>query len=101
MSAGLFRAFGSLSVLPRAAILCCQTVAVGGIIFLLVIARNPQFRQEAWLRPARRVIRWSALGFSVSLCRKGNCGEHYTVSLSLRSFGSLREVAIGLCADLM
>src|SRR5215472_3460711 len=33
------------------------------------------------------------------LCRKGNCREHYTVSLSLRSFGSLREAAIGLCAS--
>ena len=66
MLAELFRAFGSLSLLLRAAILCCQTVAVGGIIFLLVIARAPQFRRESWLRPARRVIRWGALGFAIS-----------------------------------
>src|ERR1700740_754069 len=66
MSAELLGAYGFLSVLLRAAILCCQTVAVGGIIFLLVIARAPQFRREAWLRPACRVVRWAALGFAVS-----------------------------------
>ena len=66
MSAELLGAYGFLSVLLRAAILCCQTVAVGGIIFLLIIARAPQFRREAWLRPACRVIRWAALGFAVS-----------------------------------
>jgi hypothetical protein len=57
MSTGLFRAFSFFSVLLRAAILCRQTVAVSGIIFLLVIARARQFRREAWLRPAWRVIR--------------------------------------------
>ena len=66
MSPELIESFGFLSVLLRAAILCCQTVAVGGIIFLLFIARAPQFRREAWLRPAWRVIRWGALGFAVS-----------------------------------
>lgn len=62
----LFRALGFLSVLLRAAILCCQTMAVGGVIFLLVVARDPKFQREAWLRPAWRVIRWGALGFAVS-----------------------------------
>ncbi len=66
MSAELLGAFGFLTVLLRAAILCCQTIAVGGIIFLLVVARTPEFRREAWVRPAWRVIRWAALGFAFS-----------------------------------
>src|SRR5215469_3551179 len=66
MSGPVFRELGFLSVLLRAAILCCQTIAAGGVIFLLVMARSPQFRREAWLRPARRVIRVGALGYAVS-----------------------------------
>lgn len=66
MSAELLGAFGFLAVLLRAAILCCQTIVVGGIIFLLVVARAPRFRRDAWLRPVSRAIRWTALGFAFS-----------------------------------
>jgi copper resistance protein D len=66
MSGELLGAFGFFTVLLRAAILCFQTIAMGGIIFLLVVARAPQFRREEWLRPASRVIRWSSLGFALS-----------------------------------
>jgi putative copper resistance protein D len=53
--------FGFIAVLLRAAILCSQTIAVGGIIFLLVVARASRFSHEPWLHPATRLIRWSAL----------------------------------------
>jgi putative copper resistance protein D len=60
---------GLLEVLLRAAILCSQTIAVGGIIFLLVVAHASQFGQESWLRPAMRLIRWSALALAlVQVC---------------------------------
>src|SRR5215472_6498790 len=86
MSAGLFREFGFLSVLFRAAILCCQTVVVGGIIFLLVIVRAPQFRQAAWLRPARRMIRWGALGFAVS--------QLFFVTINIRVLTSSTDLSV-------
>jgi hypothetical protein len=66
MSVAFLRELGFFSVVLRAAILSCQTVAVGGIIFLLIIGRTPQFRRGAWLRPAWRVIRWGSMGFAVS-----------------------------------
>src|SRR5215471_1049410 len=61
MSADVLGLFGLIAVLLRAAILCSQTIAVGGIIFLLVVARASRFSHEPWLHPATRLIRWSAL----------------------------------------
>jgi len=58
--------FGLLVVLLRGAILCFQTIAVGGITFLLVVARVPQLGQESWLHPATRLIRWSALALALA-----------------------------------
>jgi putative copper resistance protein D len=58
--------FGLLVVLLRAAILCFQTIAVGGIIFLLVVARVPKFGQEPWRNPTTRLIRWSALALALT-----------------------------------
>ena len=58
--------FGLIAVLVRAAILCFQTIAVGGIIFLLVVARASRFSQESWLHRATRLIRWSALGLALA-----------------------------------
>jgi len=58
--------FGLIAVLLRAAILCFQTIAVGGIIFLLVVARAARFGQESWLRPATRLISWSALALALA-----------------------------------
>jgi putative copper resistance protein D len=66
MLTDLLGLFGLLVVLLRAAILCFQTFAVGGITFLLVVARVPQFGQESWLHPATRLIRWSALALALA-----------------------------------
>src|ERR1700722_5084925 len=57
----LLGVFGFLTVILRAVILCAQTFAVGGVIFLCFVAREPWMRSDDWLRPAARVIRWSAL----------------------------------------
>src|SRR5215467_2464176 len=61
----LLALFGLLAVLLRAAILCFQTVAVGGIAFLLVVARVPQIGDQLWLHSAERLIRWSALALAL------------------------------------
>jgi copper resistance protein D len=64
MFTDLLGLFGFLSILIRAAILCFQTIAVGGMIFLLLVARARQFSEMPWLRSALRLIRWSALAFA-------------------------------------
>src|SRR5262245_54951216 len=65
MAADLLGVFAILVVLLRAAILCFQTIAVGGIVFLIVVARGPQLRQEPWIIPrSMQLIRWSALAFA-------------------------------------
>src|SRR5215831_3523891 len=66
MSTDLLGVFGLVVVFLRAAILCFQTIAVGGIVFLLVVARAPQFRQESWLPRATQLIRWSALALTLA-----------------------------------
>jgi putative copper resistance protein D len=66
MSADALGLFGLIAVLLRAAILCFQTIAVGGIIFLLVVARASRFSQESWFDLARRLIRWSALALALA-----------------------------------
>jgi putative copper resistance protein D len=66
MLTDLLGLFGLLVVLLRAAILCFQTIAVGGIIFLLVVVRVPPGGQESWLHPATRLIRWSGLALALA-----------------------------------
>lgn len=66
MLTDLLGLFGFLVVLLRAAILCFQTIAVGGITFLLVVTRVPQIGQDSWLHPAIRLIRWSALALALA-----------------------------------
>src|SRR5262245_29595439 len=66
MLTDLLGLFGLLVVLFRAAILCFQTIAVGGIIFLLVLVRVPHFGQDSWSHPAPRLIRWSALALAIA-----------------------------------
>ena len=65
MLADLLGLFGLIAVLLRAAILCFQTIAAGGIIFLLVVSRASRFSKESWLHPATRLIRWSALALAL------------------------------------
>lgn len=58
--------FGFLVVLLRAAILCFQTVAIGGILFLLIVARKKEWRSEELLRSCWNLIRASSLGLALS-----------------------------------
>ena len=62
----LLGVFGFLVVLLRAAILCCQTAAIGGILFLLVAARKPEQRSEGLLRSSWKLIRVSALALAIA-----------------------------------
>jgi copper resistance protein D len=64
MLTDLLGLFGFVLILVRAAILCCQTVAVGGIIFLLVVARTSQFGEERWRHRAIQLVGWSALALA-------------------------------------
>lgn len=57
---------GFLAVLLRAAILCFQTIVIGGLFFFLIIARDPQSRSEALLGSGWKLLRWSALGLTLS-----------------------------------
>lgn len=59
--------FGFLVVLLRAAILCFQTIAIGGILFLLIVGRGGALRREELLRPSWKLIRGSA--FSLALAQ--------------------------------
>ena len=62
----LISIFGYFVVLLRAAILCCQTLAVGGILFLLLATQKDELRPEGFLNPAWKLIRWSVLGLILS-----------------------------------
>jgi copper resistance protein D len=62
----LIGTFGFLVVLLRAAILCFQSVLIGGIVFLSVVARGPQLRSEALLRSSWKLIRICALALGIS-----------------------------------
>jgi putative copper resistance protein D len=56
--------FGFLVVLLRAAILCLQTVTIGGILFLILVARAAELRSEELLRSSWKLIRGCALGLA-------------------------------------
>jgi copper resistance protein D len=64
--ADLLGIFGFLVVLLRAAILCFQTILVGGLIFLSFVASNNGLRPEELTRPAWKFIRWSGVGLALS-----------------------------------
>jgi putative copper resistance protein D len=59
----LLNIFGYLSVLLRAATLCFQTLTIGGIIFIVAVARTPQLRTDAAILPCRKWI----LGFAIAV----------------------------------
>ncbi|HXC47041.1 MAG TPA: CopD family protein [Candidatus Sulfotelmatobacter sp.] len=65
--ADLLSIFGFLVVLLRAAILCFQTILVGGLIFLCFVASNDSLRPEELTRPAWKFIRLSGIG--LALCQ--------------------------------
>lgn len=62
----LISMFGFLVVLLRAAIMCLQTIAIGGVLFLLVVARRSEQRNDQVLGACWKLIRWSALGLAVA-----------------------------------
>jgi len=64
--AQLISMFGFLVVLLRAAIMCLQTVAIGGIVFLTLVARRNEQRTTELLSPSWKLIRWSALGLALA-----------------------------------
>jgi copper resistance protein D len=64
--AQLISMFGFLVVLLRAAIMCLQTVAIGGIVFLTLVARRSEQRTTELLSPSWKLIRWSALGLALA-----------------------------------
>lgn len=56
--------FGFVVVLLRAIIMCFQSVAVGGVLFLCLVVRRKESTDEASLRSLWKLIRWSALGLA-------------------------------------
>jgi copper resistance protein D len=62
----LLGVFGFLVVLLRAAILCFQTVAIGGILFLLLVARKPELRSDELLSSCWKLTRGSALALAIA-----------------------------------
>lgn len=58
--------FGFLVVLLRAAILCSQTMAMGGILFLLLVAASREGGYESWLESCWKLIRGSALALAIA-----------------------------------
>ena len=58
--------FSFLVVLLRAAIMCAQSICVGGVIFLLLAARGELPDLEDIRRRAWRLIRWSALALGAA-----------------------------------
>src|SRR5579871_3443031 len=62
----LLGVFSFLVVLLRAATMCFQSVAVGGIVFLLVVARRPELRTGALVESCWKLIRWTALALAAS-----------------------------------
>jgi len=58
--------FGFLVVLLRAAILCAQTLAVGGILFLILVARTKDERTENGVQACWRLIRGSAAALALA-----------------------------------
>jgi hypothetical protein len=58
--------FGFVLVLLRAAILCSQTIATGGILFLVLVARKRETGNENWKEACWRLIRGSAAALAIA-----------------------------------
>src|ERR1700730_2886098 len=64
--AQLLGIFGFLVVLLRAATLCFQSIAIGGIVFFTVVTRNQEQRRDELWKPGWRIIRWSACALALA-----------------------------------
>ncbi len=57
--------FGFLVVVLRAAILCLQSIAAGGVFFLTVITRGAEQSSDSFSRGAWKLMRWCGLGLAI------------------------------------
>jgi putative copper resistance protein D len=64
--AQLLGIFGFMAVLLRAAILCSQTIAIGGILFLVLVVPSQEAGSEGWLEACWKLIRGSAAALALS-----------------------------------
>jgi copper resistance protein D len=64
--AQLLGIFGFLVVLLRAAILCFQSITIGGILFFAIVARKQGLRREELWKSGWKLIRWSASALALA-----------------------------------
>jgi copper resistance protein D len=91
--------FSYLVVLLRAATLCFQSLAVGGILFLLLVTRSEELRTEEMLQSAWKLIRWSGLGMAIAqvlFVVSNSMVLTYSVDISLREVLGANYVFAGL-----
>jgi copper resistance protein D len=91
--------FSYLVVLLRAATLCFQSLAVGGILFLLLVTRREELRTEAFLRSAWKLIRWSGLGLAIAqvlFVLSNSMVLTYSVDISIREVLGANYVFAGI-----
>jgi copper resistance protein D len=62
----LIGTFGFLVVLLRAAILCFQTLCIGGVLFLMIVTRSPQLRSDEFMAASWKLIRIFAIALAAS-----------------------------------
>jgi copper resistance protein D len=91
--------FSYLVVLLRAATLCFQSLAVGGILFLLLVTRSEELRTAELLQSAWKLIRWSGLGLAIAQALfvvSNSMVLTYSVHISLREVLGANYVFAGL-----
>lgn len=91
--------FSYLVVLLRAATLCFQSVAVGGVLFLLLVTRTEELRTEELSRSAWKLIRWSGLGLAIAqvlFVVSNSMVLTYSVDISFREVLGANYVFAGL-----
>ena len=91
--------FSYLVVLLRAATLCFQSLAVGGILFLLLATRGEELRTDGFSRSAWRLVRWSGLGMAIAqvlFVVSNSMVLTYSAEISLREVLGANYVFAGL-----
>ncbi|HJY90300.1 MAG TPA: hypothetical protein VJ255_08475, partial [Candidatus Acidoferrum sp.] len=91
--------FSYLVVLLRAATLCFQSLAVGGILFLLLATRSEELRTDGFSRSAWRLVRWSGLGMAIAqvlFVVSNSMVLTYSAEISLREVLGANYVFAGL-----
>jgi putative copper resistance protein D len=91
--------FSYLVVLLRAATLCFQSLAVGGILFLLLVTRSEELRTEEFSQSAWRLLRWSGVGMAMAQALfvvSNSMVLTYSAEISLREVLGANYVFAGL-----